>query len=328
MPTSHKLNILLIYPKHPWATAYYLEKALRKKHHVETFDLFQTREYFHLATRKRSLAFGKFTFNIPALSFTRKRKTTNILSIIKEKCKNRPDVIIEIDGIGLLHLEGYKNIDIPTVYYAIDSHVKLEFQKYIASDFDYVFVAQKDYLEDFRKVTKNVFWLPLAANPEIWSYAQVPKYFDIGFVGSTDPRRGGQIYKRAELLTMLRQRYSVIAATCNPKDAAKVYNLCKIGFNRSMKGDLNMRVFEVMSCGTMLLTDRISNGLLDLFEDRKHLVTYKNEEELDELVRYYLENDDERERIALKGREEVHAKHTYDKRVEYMLRIMTEGREG
>ena len=295
------MNILLLYPKQPGTTAQYCEKSLRKKHNVETFDLLQTPN--HQTILGKSICKGK---NIDV---------SNVL----KRCNEKPDMVIEIDGPGSHHLKGYKNLGIPTAYWAIDSHLKLNFQKNIALDFDYVFVTQKDYVDSFKEVTDNVFWLPLAADPDIHKTHKVNKLFDIGFVGSKNPKLHP---KRVQLLDMLSKKYDVLAVeNIWGENVAKVYNQSKIGFNKSILGDLNMRVFEVMSCGTMLLTDKINNGINDLFKDRKHLVLYI-EEDIDELVQYYLENEDEREKIAQQGQKEVHERHTYDNRMDRMLSVL------
>lgn len=316
------MNILLLYQKEVlWTAGRYFEKSLRKKHNVDTFDIFHEQyylHYFNIAMQRGFVNLGKFNFNIPSINGTFKKKTTNILSVI-EKCKRQPDLIIEIDGGGYCHLEGYKDIDIPKVYWAINSHdsYKFKIKKIIIHDFDYKFIAQKEFVPLFKEIVDNVFWLPLAADPDIHKRYNVPQIFDVGFVGSSDPRK---YLNRMKILNKLSKRYSVLSVEgIWGKNMSKIYNISKIGFNMSLAGDLNMRVFEVMSCGTMLLTDRIENGITDLFKDKKHFVMYKDEEELNELIQYYLINGDEREKIAKEGQKEVHENHTYDNRVQYML---------
>lgn len=314
------MNILLLYPKVSWTTGQYFEKNLRKKHHVETFDLFQSPPYYiHIGTPRLSFAYGKFSFTTPYVYIPFKKRTISILSVLK-KFKRRPNLIIEIDGAGYHHLEGYKDIDIPKVFWAIDSHIssKLKFQKRIAQDFDYIFVAQKDYIPLFKKITDNVYWLPLAADPEIHKKCDLSKIFDIGFVGQKNPK----LHKdRGKILNKLSKKYNLLAVEgVWGENMSKIYSISKIGFNKSLSGDLNMRVFEVMSSGTMLLTDKIGNGISDLFRNGEHLIMYNTENELNELIQYYLGNEDEREKIAKEGQKEVHKKHTYDKRIQYMLK--------
>jgi len=81
------------------------------------------------------------------------------------------------------------------------------------------------------------------------------------------------------------------------------------------------RVFEAMACGAFLLTDA-QKDVLDLFETGKHLVIYKDADELKDKIRHYLRNPEEREKIAKQGQKEVFSKHTYIQRVEYLLSIL------
>ena len=52
-----------------------------------------------------------------------------------------------------------------------------------------------------------------------------------------------------------------------------LFNQAKIVFNISRDCELNMRVFEALGSGSLLLTDRVS-GLTDLFEPGYHFGIY------------------------------------------------------
>jgi len=307
------MNILLMYPRcqQSWLFIDSYERSLRKIHHVEVFDLLQT-----------SACIAPPYLRGWGIQFY-KRKRIDVSSVIKQ-CNKKPDVVIETSPAGLYHLKGYKNLEIPTAYWAIDSHVPicLDFQRNIAKDFDYVFVTQKDYVPKFKEIHDNVFWLPFAADPDIHKKYHVDKFFDLGYVGTMPmismPSKLSK--NKMRLLYTLSKKYDALfVGNVGGGGLAKVYSLSKIGVNKSVGGDLNPRVFEIMSCGTMLLTDKIGNGLNDLFINKKHLVLYETEEELDGLIQYYLEDKEERENIARTGQKEVHAKHTYDIRVRTML---------
>jgi spore maturation protein CgeB len=81
-----------------------------------------------------------------------------------------------------------------------------------------------------------------------------------------------------------------------------------------------MRVFEATSCGRLLITDA-ANGILDILENKKHMVIY-NDSDLEEIIEYYLVSEDERIKIAKAGMEEVRQKHTYDVRLKEMLKYV------
>jgi spore maturation protein CgeB len=76
-----------------------------------------------------------------------------------------------------------------------------------------------------------------------------------------------------------------------------------------------------MACGAFHLTRKFP-GLDEVFEDRKHLVWFRSIPEAIQLIEYYLSHDDERDRIAEAGREEVLAHHTWDRRIGDMLQYM------
>ena len=57
---------------------------------------------------------------------------------------------------------------------------------------------------------------------------------------------------------------------------ARVYSASRVVFNRSIRNDVNMRVFEALACGSLLVTnDLAENGQDELFQDRVHLATYR-----------------------------------------------------
>jgi len=205
-----------------------------------------------------------------------------------------------------------------TAYYAIDSH--LAFRQHIelarAPEFDVVFVAQKDYVKQYRESgCDRVEWLPLAFDPMIHRKMNLEKRRRITFVGN--PWRGTE---RGKLLEGLEAAVGLEVHRAYLHDMVRLYNQSKVVFNRSLKGDVNMRVFEALGCGAFLLTDQRENGMGDLFIDRQHLATYGSLEEAVDLARYYLEQDLERERIALEGHRHARAHHTYFHRAADVLR--------
>lgn len=107
----------------------------------------------------------------------------------------------------------------------------------------------------------------------------------------------------------------------SPEEAVAVSSKSKIGLNESFSNGVNTRVFQVMACGRMLLSEYITNGLLDLFKDRYHLVTYKPNNFI-ELAEYYLTHEDKRGEIANRGYEEVIRYHTMYHRAEKLLSIV------
>jgi spore maturation protein CgeB len=119
------------------------------------------------------------------------------------------------------------------------------------------------------------------------------------------------------------QRFSryVYGEPPDGQDAADIFRKSKIVFNTAAVDDINMRVFESLATGSFLLTEWVPT-LSELFQDGKHLVTYKTMNEAVEKAKYYLAHEDERERIAKAGMEEVLAKHTYQHRWDTILKTI------
>jgi hypothetical protein len=101
---------------------------------------------------------------------------------------------------------------------------------------------------------------------------------------------------------------------------ARIYSASRVVFNRSIKDDVNMRVFEAVACGSLLLSnDLTENGQAEFFQDGMHHVTYRDSVGLLQKIADYLAHPYQRERIAAAGRAEALAEHTYRHRMERML---------
>lgn len=236
-----------------------------------------------------------------------------------------------------------------TIYVASDTHLGKEYRFDKARKFDYVFFNQlsavleymatygiqateteKDLFQDSK--TKQVFgWLPHAAEPQAYPKIEIIKKYDVGFVGHVQETPNYNGFTRVEALDRLfsefpnfyyGSRHPAFPSVNLFEDAAKHFSESRIVFNISIKDDINMRVFEALSTGSFLLTNYIPT-LGELFKDGKHLVTYKTLDEMVEKAKYFLEHEEEREKIAKAGYEEFTSNHTYKHRIEKILKIVT-----
>jgi len=303
---------VLIRPDQFYTTAMYVERAMQKEFNVASI---------------RVNAWGW-------LDCVRAYSPRNIVHMLDKMWRFKyatsniePDLILVIDPVRRAF--DFSRINAPTAYYAIDSHVN--FDSHIkdarVQEYDYLFVAQKDWIPNYREHgCERVYWLPGACDPEIHKHYDLPLIYDVCFVGN--PWEGMSekalrafpyIKPRAQLISKLKKEFNMFVGRRYLHDMAKVFSQSKIVFNKSLRGDLNQRVFETLSCGRLLLTDRVSNGLEEMFTDKKHLVIYDEWDDLVKKIRYYLDNSSEREQIAKNGQKEVHQKHTYTHRVRYLV---------
>lgn len=83
----------------------------------------------------------------------------------------------------------------------------------------------------------------------------------------------------------------------------------------------NMTLFEATGCGTLLATDSRLN-LNELFIPSKEVVTYDSPAELVEKIKYYLEHESSRDKIAKAGQRRTLTTHTYDLRMRELTRYI------
>lgn len=304
---NKKYNIWLAYVSYPIATAAYYERALRKNHNITTCGP-NIPESIITNWGLESLQGKIWDLDIP-LEFT---------PDISQFADKPMDLFLWVESIpGYFPLEMDK-LKCPKAAYFVDSHLNLGWHTQWAPYFDYVFIAQKEYIPDFQKAgCQNVYWLPLGCDPEIHSQKTKTKEYDVGFVGTLVDRR------RIELTNKLYTEFNLHYEKVFLDDMANLFSKSKIVFNNAIKKDLNMRVFEVMSTGSFLLTDK-AVGLEEMFVDGEDLGIYEDYNIL-EKVKYYLENEEERERIAKRGQQLVLKAHTYEHRCSELIKVCLEG---
>ena len=219
------------------------------------------------------------------------------------------------------------------IYVASDTHLDNGYRLRKAREFDYVFFNQVRAVEQFKKLNRKSYWLPHAFEPQAYPNITTLKKYDVGFVGHMQqdkPNHNGMSRVRA-LDRLFKEFPNFYYGSRHPQfpsknlfeDAAKRFSESKIAFNISIGDDINMRLFETMGTGSFLLTNELPT-LGKLFEDGKHLVTYNSYDDMVEKAKYYIEHDEEREKIAEAGYNEVINKHTYQHRIDKIMETINE----
>lgn len=145
----------------------------------------------------------------------------------------------------------------------------------------------------------NVAWIP---GIKVRHLPQAPqtRLPGIAFVGNA----GDAHPLRRTLLDALRAANLHLAAGTAPhEEAARIYGQALLGFNASLNGDLNLRIFEILSGGACLLTDRLApqSGLSLLLEEDRHFVGYDGAEDLVDKARHLLAHPEAALRIGAAG---------------------------
>ena len=204
----------------------------------------------------------------------------------------------------------------PAVFYAIDTHVRHSWPKIrrAASRYDLVFCCHRDGAERL-----GAEWLPVACDPDLHAAAPRERDLDVAFVG-TD---GG--VPRKFYLQALRERYPNSAiGTADYTQLALRYGRARIGFNYAIANDVNMRVFEVLASGALLVTNALPHDDLARLglEEEAHYAAYRSPRELFARIDEALAHPEERCRIAEAGREAALSRHTYRRRMERLLSVV------
>ena len=264
--------------------------------------------------------------------------------------KTKPDIAIITGGhrITASTVRALKDNGICTVLWTIDSPLKFQPIIDVAPFYDHIFCQGTEAIELLdREGIEGAKWLPMACDPiehrpvEISAEEKERYGDDVVFVGSYYPNRAelfenladfdfgiwGPGWEKLEAKSKLRRR--IKGSHTPPSEWLKIYSASKIVLvthyqdpeKRFPVYQASPRVFETMACGAFAVSDN-QRDVFSLFKDGEHLICFDNHGELIEKIKYYLDHSEERERIALQGREEVLKNHTYEHRIEKLLSVV------
>jgi hypothetical protein len=207
----------------------------------------------------------------------------------------------------------------PTVFYVTDTHLPYSWRKirHAARWYDLVCCAQRDAAARLPRAA----WLPFACDPDVSAPCGMSPTSEVAFVGMD----GG--IPRKFYLQALRERYpSSVIGMADHTQLGTIYSRARIGFNYSIADEVNMRMFEVLSAGALLVTNRLSHDAFETlgFLDGTHFVSYRSPSDLFHVVDTFLADERHRAQIARRGRTFVHECHTYPHRLRQLLQIARE----
>ncbi|HEV8058264.1 MAG TPA: glycosyltransferase [Gemmataceae bacterium] len=147
--------------------------------------------------------------------------------------------------------------------------------------------------------TANLFGLGRDFDEHAWP--DQPRDIDILFVGNFHPIVQQERLPWIARLARLGYRWSVeIRQGVFGAEYLDLMNRARIVFNRSLRGEANKRAFETLAAGALLFQEADNREIPALLHDRQDCVFY-NADNLEELLEHYLENEEERSRLALAG---------------------------
>jgi spore maturation protein CgeB len=298
-------------------------KKIFKKVYVLNYDNFTK----NISGMQRRLFFmfpyGKTLkeINLKLIEFV-KKKRINIVWFEKP-------IFIEKETLSFL-----KNNKVFTIDYTVDNpfgfrrHYVWHLYKKILNIFDINLVPRRSSVLDYKKKgSKNVFYYPLSYS-ELIHFApvkQIKKKYDISFVGTP-------YTNRAEIIENLYKRFRVIVAingnvfAWKKKLTKKVFNILKIKepiydknyrekiwnskINLSFTSTDNLdeypyRILEIIMSGGFCLHQVKVNEKFNLLKKGYEIATFKDLNDLNYKIKFYLDNEKKRLDIIKRGQRKI-----------------------
>lgn len=275
-------------------------------------------------------------------------------AVIIEEAVQNADMFFWVHTHGW-NTEGLENCisycklnNIPVVGYHLDLWLGIEREKDLKNDYywramDYFFSVDKlmvDYLNSTSNMPK-AFFLPAGVYEDECRIGEKQEKFayDVIFVGSKNYHKEWQYRQR--LISFLETTYGDRFAqygggsdkgTVRGNELNNLYASAKIVVGDTLCKNfeypyyLSDRIFETTGRGGFIIHPYIK-GITDLFNIKPgnrepvQLITYpfNDFKFLKYAIDYYLENEEERERVRIAGHEKTKTEHTYTQRLQYIL---------
>lgn len=224
-----------------------------------------------------------------------------------------PDVVVcHVDcGFCLkpLHLDVFR---CPKILLAADSHwgdhAISGLVNYASSEpFDRVVLLYDRHHAEFYRAAgiRNLHWFPglTFSHPDLRvqsaTEAASPRGAHLALVGKT----GYHARRQRLFAALINARIPLAWRQLRQSEVIAHYAASLIGLNVAMNGDLNLRVFETIAGGALLLTDRLApeSGLDEILAEGREKISYDNAEDLVEKARHFLAHPDEARAIGAAG---------------------------
>jgi spore maturation protein CgeB len=268
-----------------------------------------------------------------------------------------PDAVITMVGFKLPvnMVQWLKANKIKTAIWFTEDPYFMDQTAELSLHYDFVFTIDTAALEFYRKNGHtHAYQLPLATEPEIFRPKEIEgkPISDICIVGYPYPDRVQYIkfllqntpynirvvgnWKKPLYFFQNNPKLIINEGWVKPSIAADFYNCAKIILNTHRPFNLkhnqnrlgiegksiNNRTFDVAACETFQLIE-FKEDLPNHFVEDEEIAAFKSNEELLKKIEYYLQNDIERQRMAAKARNRVLKEHTFEKRLDKLIHIIS-----
>jgi len=255
-----------------------------------------------------------------------------VLQIIhKVYKKDKPDYILTYGWRYSVPFKGMGEIkDIPKVHINVD-YVEPFIHKqnifFAENKYDLIFAVTQRAVDAHIKnnVCDKIRFLPFSVDTKIYKNLNLKKENKV-LAAFTD-RVDVYPHRTAARRALEKAGIILIKKRVVQKKLVECINRCKITLTSNNRfKSLSMRYTETLGCGGFLMADKPDDLDLLGLADEKHLVIYKNLDDLVDKAKYYLnpKNESKRHKIAMQGMEFVREHHSCERRVQEMTKIIKE----
>ena len=210
-----------------------------------------------------------------------------------------------------------------TIIWLADDHWRYEETRPVWKLFNLVVTTdEKGYERRKEEGFNNVFLSQWACNHFMYKNLNLPRIYDITFVGQPYGKRAEfieKLKKQGINVTVFGRGWEDTNTVPTQSEFIRIYNQSKICLNMQYASigssmQLKGKDFLAPGCGGLLLTND-TEQIAKYFIPSEEIITYQDADDAAKKIKYYLKNEDEREKIAKNGYERVMREHTIERRV-------------
>lgn len=229
-----------------------------------------------------------------------------------------------------------------------DDTWRVDYSRYWARQFDFFSTPDLHGEMKYRELgLPNAIYFPFGCNEQIFRKLDVPKKYDVSFVGGWHPYRAWlieRIRKAGVAVKVAGHRWP--SGEVDQENMVSIFNESRINLNlsnsaswdlrylasspralvnrvRSRKNieQMKARIFEVNGCGAFQLSYYVE-GLAHCYEPDREIGVYADADDLIEKIKFYLQHDELRESVADAGYVRTIKEHTFAQRFETVFKRM------
>lgn len=274
--------------------------------------------------------YGKDEMNKRFLSFIEKEKP-DMIFIWARNDEFYPETLLKIREIS-------PKSQVFNIFGDDDAAFK-NFSRYFTLFVDYALTGQPEYINEYHKDKFNKVFFIIGLDTNFFKPISKEKKYDVTFIGHPKTK----LSERYQLLKFLKDnnvnlkvygwgwdKYSdfknIYGGAIDSEEMVKIINQSKIHlcFSKNHLGVPHIvgKFFEGSACRTFVLTEYYE-GYKEFFKEGKEIVMFKNKEDLLDKIKYFLKNENKREKIAEAAYKKIRKNYGFDNDLTRIFKKLT-----